>query len=99
MPDCIVRRTHRYGRPLREEDWVTVPGPINMFSIYREDMRRYVQCFQVVRTQQGARLPPPIPDLMDVELLGFTSERALLVRGFEEIERARFYQGWYITWI
>jgi len=98
MPDCIVHRSHRFGRPLREEDWPTIPGPVSMYSLYREDMRRYVRCFRVVRTQHGERLPPPIPDLMDVELLTFTTDRALMVRGFEEIDGARYYQGWYITW-
>ncbi|HYG44030.1 MAG TPA: hypothetical protein VEA17_14005 [Bordetella sp.] len=98
MPDCIVRRTHRHGRQLREGDWIPVPGPVTMYSIYRENMRRYVQCFKVMRMNVGATLPSPIPDLMDVELLTFSTDRAMMVRGFEEIDGARYYQGWYITW-
>lgn len=98
MPDCTVRRTHRLGRPLRESDWTATPGPVSMYSIFREDMRRYVRCFKVERTQKGPLLPPEIPDLMDVELLTFGTERAMMVRGFEEIDGVRYYQGWYISW-
>ncbi|GAB1578694.1 hypothetical protein [Bordetella petrii] len=68
------------------------------YSIYRDNMRRYVQCFRVMRKQHGERMTSPIPDLMDVGLLGFSSDRALIVRGFEEIEFRRYYQGWYIVW-
>jgi len=46
----------------------------------------------------GADRPPPIPHLMDVVLMGFRSDRAMMVRGFEEIDGARYYQGWHITW-
>lgn len=41
---------------------------------------------------------PPFPDLMDVELMTFSSNRAMMIRGFEEIEGSRYYQGWYIVW-
>ncbi|WP_041862719.1 hypothetical protein [Bordetella petrii] len=69
-----------------------------MYSIYRENQRRYVTCFKVMRTVDAVTLPSPIPDLMDVELLTFSTDRAMMVRGFEEVDGARYYQGWYITW-
>ncbi|MDM9561399.1 hypothetical protein [Bordetella petrii] len=71
-----------------------------MYSLYRQDMRGYVRVryFGVMRTQHGERLQPPIADLMDVELLTLTTDWALMMRGFEDIDGARYYQGWYITW-
>ncbi|WP_231494609.1 hypothetical protein [Bordetella petrii] len=98
MPNCTIKRTHHLGRALQHRDWEAVPGPVMMYSIFREDMKREVQCFKVMRRDAGAMLPSPIPDLMDVELLTFSTDRAMMVRGFEEVRGTRFYQGWYIEW-
>lgn len=69
-----------------------------MYSMYRESQRRWVTCFQVERRNGGVCLESAIPELMDVEIMTFSTERAMMVRGFEEIDGARYYQGWYIVW-
>src|SRR5690606_3286592 len=97
MPNCAVRRTHRFGRKLRDSDREAIPGPITMYSIYVEHLNRYVNCLKVDRMAHGgADRPSPIPNLMDVVLMGFRSDRAMMVRGFEEVDGARYYQGWHI---
>lgn len=99
MPTCTVCRTHRYGRPLEQSEWKFVPGPVIMYSIYREAQRRWVSCLQVQRDLGGgATGESPFPDLMDVELMTFSTNRAMMIRGFEEIDGSRYYQGWYIVW-
>lgn len=70
----------------------------SMYCCAGEDMCRYVNYLKVMRNNAGAPLPSPIPTLMDVELLTFCTDRAMMVRGFEEIDGVRFYQGWYIAW-
>lgn len=99
MPNCTVSRTHHHGRPLDPAEWRYVPGPVDMYSIFRESQRRWVSCLHVVRQLGGgARGESPFADLMDVELMTFSTDRAMLVRGFEEIDGARYYQGWHIVW-
>src|SRR5690606_23249486 len=100
MPTCTVSRTPHHDRPLDPAEWRYVPGPVSMYSIFRESQRRWVSCFQVVRqVGGGTTAESPFPDLMDVELMTFSSDRAMMVRGFEEIDRVRFYQGWHIVWL
>lgn len=99
MPNCTVSRTHRYGRPLDCSEWRYVAGPVDMYSIYRENQKRWVSCLKVMRQLGGGAMgESPFPDLMDAELMTFSTDRAMLVRGFEEIDGARYYQGWYIVW-
>lgn len=46
----------------------------------------------------GAAAKSPIPDLLEPELLTFTSERGMMVCGFEETDGRRYYQGWWMQW-
>lgn len=39
-----------------------------------------------------------IPDLLQPELLTFSSDRGLMVCGFEEIDGRGYYQGWWMQW-
>lgn len=99
MPNCTVHPTHHLGRQLPEKDWPAIPGPVRMFTAYREQQRRWVTCFEVDRHATGGKnAESPLPRLMDVELSSFSSERAFSVRGVEEINGARYYQTWYVTW-
>lgn len=99
MPTCTVCRTHRLGHPLHESEWVFVPGPVNMYSLYREKQKRWVRRLRILRqADAGQSRESPFPDLMDPEVLTFSTNRAMVACGFEEIGGARYYQGWYIVW-
>lgn len=99
MPNCRVSRTHLHGRPLNPAEWTCVPGPVTMYTLYRESQKRWVNCLRIVRQKAGgASDASPYPDLCDVELLAFSTHQAMMVAGFEEIVGARYYQGWYIVW-
>jgi hypothetical protein len=99
VPTCTVCRTHRLGRPLPQGEWEFVPGPVNMFTIYREIQRRWVRCLQVIRPAGGGKhQESPFPDLFDVEIVSLSTDRAMMAVGYEEINGARYYQGWYVVW-
>ena len=96
---CTVYRTHHGGRPLHESRWEGVPGPVHAYTMHRADMRRAVHCLRVNRQRRGgAHEDSPIPDLQDIEMLTFASDRGMMVRGFEEVGGQRYYQSWYIRW-
>ena len=99
MPNCRVCRTHDRGRRLPERDWTFVPGPVRGYSIFQKAHNRHVKCLKIVRQLSGgATDASPFPDLADFQFLSFSTERAIMVSGFEEVEGARYYQGWYIVW-
>lgn len=47
----------------------------------------------------GATAKGPIPDLLELEQLTFFSNRGMMVCGFEEIDGARYYRGWWMQWL
>ncbi|WAI82283.1 MULTISPECIES: hypothetical protein [Achromobacter] len=47
----------------------------------------------------GATVPSAIPDLLNPQLLTFSSDRSMMVVGFEEIDGRRYYQGWRMQWL
>lgn len=97
---CSVVRTHYLGQKRRDNDpGPTVRGTVRMYSITREDMRRQVRVMTMDGLAKfGATEKSPIPDLVEPELLTFSSERGMMVCGFEEIDGRRYYQGWWMQW-
>ncbi|VFR81352.1 hypothetical protein RAN3_2563 [plant metagenome] len=54
----------------------------------------------VERLNAGGHNPnPPIPDLQDPVLMTLHTSRAMLFRGWEEIDGQRYYQVWWIQWV
>ena len=98
---CTVTRTHHLGVKRHDRD----PGPaftgtVRMYSIMRDDMKRYIRVMTMDGLQKfGATAKSAIPDLLQPELLTFSSDRGMMVCGFEEIDGRRYYQGWWMQWI
>lgn len=98
---CTVTRTHHLGVKRHDRD----PGPaltgtVRMYSIMRDDMKRYIRVMTMDDLQKfGATEKGAIPDLLQPELLTFSSDRGMMVCGFEEIDGRRYYQGWWMQWI
>lgn len=70
-----------------------------MYSIMREDMKRYIRVMTMDGLQKfGATDKGAIPDLLQPELLTFSSDCGMMVCGFEEIDGCRYYQGWWMQW-
>lgn len=98
---CTVTRTHHLGVKRHDRD----PGPaltgtVRMYSIMRDDMKRYIRVMTMDGLQKfGAADKGAIPDLLQPELLTFSSDRGMMVCGFEEIDGRRYYQGWWMRWI
>jgi hypothetical protein len=101
MLRCLVLRTHRLGECLRDKDFgAPVEGSVRMYSIYHQPLRRHVQIMTLDSHEQfGATQRSAIPDLLEPQLLTFSSDRGMMVAGLEEIAGQRFYQGWWIQWI
>jgi len=98
---CSVVRTHYHGEKCRDNDPTpAVTGTVRMYSIMREDMRRYIRVMTLdCLAKFGATEKSPIPDLLEPELLTFGSDRGMMVCGFEEIDGRRYYQGWWMQWV
>jgi len=98
---CSVVRTHCLGQKRRDNDpSPAVQGTVRMYSITREDMRRQVRVMTMDGLAKfGATERGPIPDLLEPELLTFSSDRGMMVVGFEEIDGRRYYQGWWLQWL
>ena len=98
---CTVIRTHILGRKRHDNDPApAVTGTVRMYSIMREDMRRYISVMTLdTLAKFGASQKSPIPDLLEPELLTFGSDRGMMVCGFEEIDGRRYYQGWWMQWV
>ena len=98
---CTVIRTHILGRKRHDNDPASaVTGTVRMYSIMREDMRRYISVMTLdTLAKFGASQKGPIPDLLEPELLTFGSDRGMMVCGFEEIDGRRYYQGWWMQWV
>jgi hypothetical protein len=88
------------GEPLEVKDFdMPIKGTVRMQTVHHEGLRRPVPILTVASFEQfGASRPPRIPDLLEPQLLTFGSDRGMMVRGYEEIDGRRFYQGWWITW-
>lgn len=98
---CTVTRTHHLGvkRPDRDPA-PAITGTVRMYSIMRDDMKRYIRVMTMDGLQKfGATAKGAIPDLLQPELLTFSSDRGMMVCGFEEIDGRRYYQGWWMQWI
>ncbi|MNV83766.1 hypothetical protein D3C71_1775900 [compost metagenome] len=98
---CSVTRTHHLGQKRRDNDPApAVVGPVHMYSITREDLRRHITVMTMAGLAKfGATAESPIPDLLEPELLTFSSDRGMMVCGFEEIDGRRYYQGWWMQWL
>lgn len=98
---CTVVRTHLLGEKRRDNDPAPgVTGKVRMYSIMREDMKRYIRVMTMDSLATfGASQASPIPDLLQPELLTFASDRGMMVCGFEEIDGRRYYQGWWLQWL
>ncbi|WP_313619589.1 hypothetical protein [Achromobacter sp.] len=98
---CTVVRTHYLGQQRRDNDPAPpVTGTVRMYSIMRDDMRRYISVMTLdTLAKFGAPQKSPIPDLLEPELLTFGSDRGMMVCGFEEIDGRRYYQGWWMQWV
>ncbi|MNV16771.1 hypothetical protein D3C71_1075400 [compost metagenome] len=97
---CSVVRTHYLGQKRRDNDPApAVTGTVRMYSITREDMRRQIRVMTMDSLAKfGAPSKGSIPDLLEPELLTFSSDRGMMVCGFEEIDGRRYYQSWWVQW-
>ncbi|WP_287142635.1 hypothetical protein [Achromobacter sp.] len=98
---CKVTRTHYFGEKRHDRDpGPTVTGTVRMYSVMRDDMKRYIRIMTMDTLQTfGAPQKGVIPDLLQPELLTFASERGMMVCGFEEIDGKRYYQSWWMQWV
>lgn len=91
-----IQRTHRLGRPVAARDRETpIEGVVRLASIERPDMGRSVDYLSIDRHADSR---PTFPHLWDPHWLTFGSDGGCVVRGFEEVDGRRYYQGWYIQW-
>lgn len=98
---CTVRRTHREGEPIAGGHFGTgVSGCIRMFAAPHQELRRTVKILQIIADGESGHAVATslIPDLIEPELLTFSSDRGMMIVGFEQIGRRRFYQGWWLQW-
>lgn len=98
---CAVQRTHHRGVLRRDTDpGPTSVGTVRMYSIMHAGLRRQVQ-IMTMKPLHGYDPAPhvSIPDLIEPQLLTFSSDRGMMVVGFEEIDNQRYYQGWWMQWI
>lgn len=66
-----------------------------MYSMLHQDLNRHVERMTLDSLAKfGATVPSPIPDLLEPQLLTFSSECGMMVAGFEEIGGCRYYPGW-----
>lgn len=74
---CSVVRTHYLGRKRPDNDPApAVVGTVPMYSINREDLRRHVTAVTMDGLAKfGATEKGSIPDLLEPELLTFSSDR------------------------
>ena len=98
---CTVLRTHYLGERRRDNDpGQPVVGTVLMYSTHHKNLNREVTVMTMDRLLKfGAREKASIPDLIDPQLLTFSSDRGMMVVGFEEIAGVRYYQGWWMQWI
>jgi hypothetical protein len=99
---CQIYRTHREGQPIARGDLgAGVVGCVSMYSIPHADMKRTVNVMKVTGPMDAAqaRPTPLIPELIDPQILTFGSDRGMMISGFEEIGKQRFYQGWWMQWV
>jgi hypothetical protein len=91
--------THAQGRAInvhRLEQQQSHRGDLIVYLAAIDGLRR---ASRIAALRQPARSSSAhvLPDLHDVELLAF-GERAMMLCGFEEVERRRYYQGWWVRW-
>ncbi|GAB1837250.1 hypothetical protein [Achromobacter xylosoxidans] len=98
---CSVLRTHHLGERRRDNDpGQPVVGTVHMYSILHKGLNRHVERMSMdALAKFGARVPSAIPDLLEPQLLTFSSDRGMMVCGFEEIAGVRYYQGWWMQWV
>lgn len=97
---CTVTRTHHLGQKRHDRDpGPTITGTVRMYSVVRDDMKRTIRVMTMDGLMKfGATDKGAIPDLLEPELLTFSSDRGMMVCGFEEIDGRRYYQGWWMQW-
>lgn len=100
MSKCTVTRTHKLGVALRDRELQDpVPGPVEMATFRHPVLKRELRYMRVVRKAHFGNIgQAPLPDLLEPQIITFSSNRAMMVTGFEEIEERRYYQGWWIRW-
>lgn len=99
---AIVHRTHARGQQLDKKAMDgPYPGGVHMYSHFKAELRRQVTVMELASSGNPGQhdYQVGLPQLLDPTLLKFDSERGLIVTGFEEIEGARFYQGWWVQWL
>jgi len=74
----------------------TITGTVRMYPVMRDDMKRFIHVMTMDDLMKfGATDKGAIPDVLEPELLTFSSDRGTMVVGFEEIAGRRCYQGWW----
>jgi len=98
---CSVTRTHHLGERRRDQDPAApVLGQVRMYSMLHKPLNRYIEIMTIESLDKfGAICVSPIPDLLEPQLLTFSSTRGMMVSGFEEIMGQRYYQGWWLQWL
>lgn len=99
---AIVHRTHARGQQLEKKDMDGPhPGRVHMYSHFKPELRRQVSVMELAASGNPGQpdYKVGLPQLLDPTLLTFDSQRGLVVTGFEEIDGARFYQGWWVQWL
>lgn len=95
-----IQRTHRAGRPL-DASTIEPPftGTIQLRTKYDAQARRQQVFLELTLLPSANNIPRDKPgDLLDAAPLAFDSERGMMMTGFEVINGARHYQGWWIRW-
>lgn len=98
---CAVQRTHHRDERRRPNDpGQIVNATVHMSSMYYEQLKREVTIMSMMPTH-GYDAPPTtiFPNLFNPQLLTFSSDRGMMVCGFEEIDGRRYYQGWWMQWV
>lgn len=98
---CAVQRTHHRGERRRDNDpGQIVTATVHMFSVYHEELKREVTIMSMMPTHRYEAPPSTeFPNLLEPQLLTFSSDRGMMVVGFEEIDGRRYYQGWWMQWV
>lgn len=96
----LAQRTHRAGRPLEARGLeLPLAGTIQLRSKYDAQARRQQVLMELTPYPSTNVVYPEKPcDLLDPVPLAFDSERGMIMTGFELINGARHYQGWWIRW-
>lgn len=96
---CAVVRTHRLGQRLRESAWPTpIAGSVRTATVHYENLKRSITTMELTPSQPGRRRNASIPPLCQPTLQTFSSDRGMMLFGFEEIDCRKHFQAWWFQW-